>query len=122
MVFADGDGQYRFRVYLPAAARVEVVGAFTGWHRAPVPMLRHEPGWWEARVEIEPGEHEFCYLVDGSVWLADYAASGVRISGHGHWVSRLTCSATDAPAHKRSIGALTNVAVLPHEQGSSAAA
>lgn len=48
-----------------------------------------EPGWWEIIAEVPEGEHEFCYLVDSSIWLADYAAHSVRLSGYGGWVSRL---------------------------------
>jgi 1,4-alpha-glucan branching enzyme len=83
------DGTCRFRVYLPHAARVELLADFTGWREGGVAMTRTNPGWWEAVLSVPPGEHEFSYLVDGSIWLADYAAHGVRLNGYGGWTSRL---------------------------------
>jgi hypothetical protein len=38
---------------------------------------------------MDAGDHLFSYLVDGSAWMADYAASGVRANGFGGWVSQL---------------------------------
>jgi 1,4-alpha-glucan branching enzyme len=89
MVSAMSDGRFRFRIYLPRASKVELVGGFTRWRAAALLMERPDPGWWEAVAELSEGEHEFCYLVDSCIWLADYAASGVKLAGHGGWVSRL---------------------------------
>ncbi|MBY0395407.1 MAG: hypothetical protein K2X91_02910 [Thermoleophilia bacterium] len=89
MVSRLADGRFRFRIFLPNASRVELVGSFTRWRAGAVGLTRHEPGWWECAADLPEGEHEFSYLVDSSVWLADYAASGVRLAGHGGWVSRL---------------------------------
>lgn len=89
MVISDSTGQQTFRVYLPEARSVELVGSFTDWRVRPIPMLREPSGWWTARVPLAAGDHLFSYLVDGSVWLADYAATGVRGNGFGGWVSQL---------------------------------
>lgn len=89
MVSKTQDGRFRFRVYLPHASHVELLGGFTRWRAAPIQMNRQEPGWWEIVAEIPEGEHEFCYLVDYSIWLADYAAHGVSLSGLGGWVSKV---------------------------------
>lgn len=89
MVIRESNGQHTFRVYLPEARAVELVGSFTDWRVRPVPMLREPSGWWTARVPMQAGDHLFSYLVDGAVWLADYAASGVKANGYGGWVSQL---------------------------------
>lgn len=89
MVSRVSDSRFRFRIYLPHASRVELVGGFTRWRSGAVKMDRQEPGWWEVVFELPEGEHEFCYLVDNSVWLADYAANGVKLAGQGGWVSKL---------------------------------
>lgn len=89
MITVDAMGGVLFRVYLPHAARVEVVGSFTDWGRERVPMLRQNPGWWSATVAVGGGDHEFCYLIDGSIHLADYAAHGVKMDSDGKWVSTL---------------------------------
>jgi len=78
-----------FRMFLPHAARVELLGDFTSWREHRVPMNREVGGWWTVTTEVPAGEHLFCYLVDGSIWLADYAAHGVRLSEYGGWVSQL---------------------------------
>ncbi len=89
MVSKIKDGRFRFRVYLPHASTVELVGGFTGWRAGAIAMDRQEPGWWDLVADVPAGEHEFCYLVDSSIWLADYAANGVILSGYGGWVSKL---------------------------------
>ena len=89
MIAVDSQGNVQFKVYLPHAARVEVVGTFTDWGRARVPMVRQYPGWWTVLLPIGSGEHAFCYLIDGSIHLADYAAHGVKMDADGKWVSIL---------------------------------
>ncbi|MFN0010159.1 MAG: hypothetical protein ACKVS8_00795 [Phycisphaerales bacterium] len=89
MIAVDIQGNVLFKVYLPHAARVEVVGTFTDWGRERVPMARQYPGWWTATVPVGLGDHAFCYLIDGSIHLADYAAHGVKMDADGKWVSTL---------------------------------
>ncbi len=89
MISTLDDGSVKFRVYLPHAAKVELLGNFTDWRERGVPMTRTNPGWWEVTVPVPAGEHSFCYLVDNSIWLADYAAHGVKLNGYGGWMSRL---------------------------------
>jgi 1,4-alpha-glucan branching enzyme len=89
MVIATQTGAHEFRVYLPEAQSVELVGTFTDWRSRAVPMRREDTGWWSVEVDVGPGDHDFSYLVNGSHWVADYAASGVRRNGYGGWVSQL---------------------------------
>lgn len=79
----------RFRVYMPEASRVDVVGTFTDWRERAVAMTRDGEGWWSAELTLDTGDHEFQYLVDGLHWLADYAAGGLRMNRYGTWVSLL---------------------------------
>lgn len=96
MISRNLDGSIAFRVFLPHAAKVELLGDFTDWRARPVPMHREAPGWWSADLPIAKGEYNFCYLVDSSIWLADYAAHGVKLNGYGGFVSRVEVG--DAPA------------------------
>ena len=89
MIATLDDGSVNFRIYLPHAAKVELLGDFTDWRDRKIAMTRVHPGWWEVKARIGPGEHMFCYLVDNSIWLADYAAHGVQLNGYGGWTSRL---------------------------------
>ena len=89
MITQNTDGTVGFRVYLPHAEKVEVVGDFTGWRESPVSMTREHPGWWNVVARVPAGEHLFSYLVDGALYLADYAAHGVKQNPYGGWVSRV---------------------------------
>ena len=98
MVNIFDDGTAEFSVYLPNARRVEVLGGFTGWHDRAIEMKRDVSGWWTARVELPVGDHEFQYLADGTQWMPDYAAGGIRMSPYGSWVSLLHIPAETRPA------------------------
>lgn len=89
MVICEIDSRHTFRVYLPEAALVELVGSFTDWRTRPVRMTREDTGWWSITLDLAPGDHDFSYLVNGAQWLADYAASGVKRNGFGGWVSQI---------------------------------
>lgn len=93
MIAMDTDGTVQFKVYLPHAAQVELVGDFTDWRRSRLKMRREYPGWWIVDVKIEPGDYEFGYLVDGSIHVADYGAHGVKLDADGKWVSQLAVRA-----------------------------
>ena len=58
---------------------------------APNPALtpQERTKWWSVSAKVTPGPHSFCYVIDDSIHLADYAAHGVRMDGSGHWVSEL---------------------------------
>lgn len=89
MVSLTGSGEMVFKVFAPQAASVQLLGSFTNWMEEPIHMVRDEDGWHKATVNITQGDHEFQYLMDGSIWLADYAAGGVRMNEYGSWVSQL---------------------------------
>lgn len=89
MVSLTGSGSVSFRVFAPQASRVQLVGSFTGWQANPLAMERSEEGWHSVELPLDAGDYEFQYLMDGSIWLADYAAGGVRMNEYGTWVSTL---------------------------------
>lgn len=95
MITAHADGTTEFRVFLPHASSVSLLGDFTDWRARPLPMRREAggAGWWSARLAVPQGEHQFSYLVDETIWLADYAAHGVTLNTYGGWVSRLCITA-----------------------------
>jgi 1,4-alpha-glucan branching enzyme len=95
MISLLADGRTLMKVFLPHAATVEVIGTFTDWRSRAAAMTRSEAGWWSAVLTIEPGQHEFSYLVDHAIWLADYAAHGVRLCSSGQWLSQLTVAPTN---------------------------
>jgi len=64
---------YRFVIYRPDVAKVEVVGSFTGWRRVPMEEIDGS-GYWEISLNIADGEHRFTYILDGSERFADPTA------------------------------------------------
>lgn len=89
MICTTSSNKLQFKLFLPHASSVELLGDFTDWRAAPIQMRREGPGWWIVEAEVPAGEHHFCYLIDGHVWLADYAAHGVQLNTYGSWVSRV---------------------------------
>jgi 1,4-alpha-glucan branching enzyme len=93
MVIRQAGSIHLFRVYRPEARSVELVGSFTQWGSRAVAMVREDTGWWSATITLAPGDHDFSYLVDGSQWVTDFAASGVKRNGFGGWISQLHVAA-----------------------------
>lgn len=78
-------GTVRFEFTLPSRAReVSLVGDFNGWDTEATPMVRMGAGsTWSARVPLEPGRHEYAFVVDGQRWVVDPLAPQVPDAGFG---------------------------------------
>lgn len=77
-------GTVRFEFTLPSAARaVALVGDFNGWDTDATPMVRQQGGTWSARVSLEPGHHEYAFVVDGKRWVVDPLAPQTPDAGFG---------------------------------------
>jgi len=59
-----------FLTEFPGATRVAVTGSFCNWSPEGLPLEQREDGLWERRQELEPGRHQYRYVVDGA-WLPD---------------------------------------------------
>lgn len=59
-----------FAISAPAAQSVAVAGSFTNWEQSPVPLKRQKNGVWKTTLELDPGQHEYRFLVDGQ-WVDD---------------------------------------------------
>lgn len=76
-----------FRLEAPLASEVRLAGSFTGWE----PRYALHPagaGSWSVLVPLEPGVHDYAFVVDGREWVADPAAPAVD-DGFGGENSRL---------------------------------
>lgn len=62
----DKDTGYIFRVYAPNAQAVEIIGDFTDWRNAPLPMVKHESGIWEGQAKTAKTGQLYKYLVTRS--------------------------------------------------------
>ena len=45
-------------------------------------MLRHESGYWFAKMKLPPGTYQFKYFADNE-WYIDYAAFGLDHNSFG---------------------------------------
>lgn len=84
----------QFVLTAPSAKRVAVAGDFSGWKPVHV-MTRSEAGVWTVVVPLDPGVHEYAFVVDGERWIADPTAPPVR-DGFGGVNSRLAVLSPDA--------------------------
>lgn len=82
---ADGDAPrlyVQFRLEAPGASQVELAGSFTEWE--PSYQLRESaPGVWSALVPLEPGVHDYTFVIDGQRWVIDPYAPQVPDSFGG---------------------------------------
>ncbi|MBP1733112.1 MAG: glycoside hydrolase family 13 domain protein [Deltaproteobacteria bacterium] len=57
-----------FKLQAPEAAEVFVAGCFNEWDPTADPLQRGEEGVWACTLMLEPGEHEYRFVVDGVWW------------------------------------------------------
>jgi 1,4-alpha-glucan branching enzyme len=84
----------QFRLDAPQAQVVTLAGDFTGWQQAH-PLKRSEPGVWTVVVPLEPGVHDYAFIVDGERWMPDPMAPAVS-DGFGGLNSRISVLAPDS--------------------------
>lgn len=62
----------------PEAVSVCLAGTFNDWHPAATPMVSVGDGQWIKTLELQPGMHEYLFVVDGR-WVAD-PGSAITVS------------------------------------------
>lgn len=60
----------RFEADFPRARSVRLTGSFCAWSAKGTPLSKREDGIWEAYLQLEPGRHQYRFIVDGA-WLPD---------------------------------------------------
>ena len=71
-----------FTYFAPSAENVMLVGDFTEWEQKPVSLKKQKDGTWKANVELEAGEYQYRFLVDGQ-WQNDEQCPERRDNGFG---------------------------------------
>jgi hypothetical protein len=84
----------QFRLDAPDAQQVSLAGDFTGW-QPQHEMTRSENGAWTIVVPLNPGVHEYAFIIDGEEWVADPLAPAVE-DGFGGQNSKLAVLAADS--------------------------
>ncbi|MBC7791502.1 MAG: isoamylase early set domain-containing protein [Anaerolineae bacterium] len=65
----------QFVLVASAASRVAIVGDFNDWNASVTPLRQESrAGLWSVVVPLEPGRHQYAFVVDGKRWLADPSA------------------------------------------------
>jgi len=82
-----------FLLSAPGAKNVAVAGDFSGWKPVHV-MTRSEAGVWTVVVPLDPGVHDYAFVVDGERWVPDPTAPPVN-DGFGGVNSRLAVLSPD---------------------------
>lgn len=74
----------RFELTAPEAQRVTLVGSFNGWSPDQVELARSpDTGLWTGTVPLEPGEHQYLFVIDGGQWIPDPLAHAQVDDGFG---------------------------------------
>jgi len=60
----------RFEADFPRARTVRITGTFCDWSAKGLPLNKREDGLWECHMALEPGRHQYRFIVDGA-WLPD---------------------------------------------------
>jgi 1,4-alpha-glucan branching enzyme len=81
-VVKDQTKKETFQVVEPEATNVLLVGDFTEWDRRPIPLKKQKDGLWRTTVALEPGAHEYLFLVDGQ-WREDAQCNVRRANPFG---------------------------------------
>jgi hypothetical protein len=80
---AGGSRMYvQFRIEVPGASQVAVAGTFTGW-QPDYELTEVSPGVWSAMVPLDPGVHDYTFVIDGSRMVVDPYAPSVADSFGG---------------------------------------
>lgn len=53
-----------FTLDAPRAGRVFLAACFNGWDPFATPLVRNDDGQWTCTLDIEPGEHQYRFVVD----------------------------------------------------------
>jgi hypothetical protein len=65
---------YRFVIFQQDSESVEIAGSFTGWQKVGLVPTGAE-GYWEIVLHLPPGEHQYAFVVDGTINLPDPTVS-----------------------------------------------
>ena len=90
------DGGIEFTFDDPSAGSVSLTGDFNNWNMNAEPLTQDADGVWRVVLDLQPGQYEYKFVVNGSEWIADpenprvvgdYGNSGLTINDDGDPVS-----------------------------------
>lgn len=78
-----------FEYFAPQAKQVCLAGTFNNWSLEICPLRKDKDGKWKVKVLLQPGRHEYRYVVDG-VWENDQRPVECIPNTFGSWNSVVT--------------------------------
>lgn len=90
-----------FEYFNAAAGEVRLAGSFNGWQPQTTPLARRRDGLWSVELLLQPGHHEYRFVVDGQ-WLDDPLAARYAANPYGGLNGVVEVKATAAPAARRA--------------------
>jgi hypothetical protein len=78
----DAEMYVQFRLEAPSASDVRLAGSFTDWQPT-IQLSETAPGVWSTMVPLDPGVHDYTFLVNGAEWVVDPYATNVEDSFGG---------------------------------------
>lgn len=74
----------KFKFTPPTSAQsVSVAGTFNDWNKDVNPMKEGNGGIWETEIYVKPGVHQYKFVINGNLWLADPLAKETADDGQG---------------------------------------
>ncbi|MDH3224332.1 MAG: glycogen-binding domain-containing protein [Gemmatimonadota bacterium] len=80
---ADATIYVQFVMEAPSARTVAVAGDFNDWGGEHELSDPDGDGIWTGRVAVQPGIHEYMFVIDGAEWVTPPGAEGYRDDGFG---------------------------------------
>ena len=74
----------QFVMEAPSARSVAVAGDFDEWEGEHQLVDTDGDGVWTGRIAVQPGIHEYMFVVDGQDWVTPPGAEGYRDDGFGN--------------------------------------
>lgn len=75
--------RHNFRLEVPGAQQVCLVGDFNRWKVCATPLKRTKDNLWQISVALERGRHEYMFVVDNE-WISDPRAAVQVDDGFGN--------------------------------------
>lgn len=72
------------------ANKVGVAGSFNDWKAETTPMLKTDNSRWSVTLTLQPGVHQYQFVIDDKLWIADPNATHSVTDGFGNRNSILT--------------------------------
>jgi len=72
-----------FRFEDAQARTVELAGSFNNWKPNENPLQKTDIGKWSTTVNLQPGPHQYMFVIDGKNWYPDPLAVHTLSDGFG---------------------------------------